>query len=82
MPQTNSFISANINTDDISRLANDIVSNQRLDDDIYTHDYENIKHFDFEHHAVNRHDRRAINNGSLKFEITAKRLYAASQRVL
>ena len=23
-----------------------------------------------------------INNGSLKFEITAKRLYAASQRVL
>ena len=24
----------------------------------------------------------SINNGSLKFEITAKRLYAASQRVL
>ena len=26
--------------------------------------------------------KEAMNNGSLKFEITAKRLYAASQRVL
>lgn len=60
MPQTNNFISANIDAENFSRLANDIVSNQRLDDDIYTHNYENMKRFDFEHHAVNRHDRRAI----------------------
>ena len=33
--------------------------------------YTNFQNYDF-----------LINNGSLKFEITAKRLYAASQRVL
>lgn len=60
MPQTNSFISANIDAENFSRLSSDIVSNQRLDDDIYTHDYENMKHFDFGHHAINRHDRRVI----------------------
>ena len=33
--------------------------------------------------AINRIYRSKLyNNGSLKFEITAKRLYAASQRVL
>lgn len=42
------------------RLSNDIMSNQRLDEDINTHDYEDMERFDLEHHAINRHDRRAI----------------------
>ena len=42
------------------RLSNDIMSNQRLDDDINTHNYEDMERFDLEHHAINRHDRRAI----------------------
>lgn len=41
------------------RLSNDIMSNQRLDDDINTHNYEDMN-FDLEHHAINRHDRRVI----------------------
>ena len=44
----------------IDRLSNDVVSNQRLDNDIYTHDYEDMERFDLEHHAINRHDRRVI----------------------
>lgn len=60
MPQTNSFISANIDAENLSKLAKDITSNQHLDNDIYMHDYKNIKRFDLEHHAINRHDRRAI----------------------
>ena len=42
------------------RLSNDIMSNQRLDDDINTYNYEYMKRFDLEHHAINRHDRRVI----------------------
>ena len=34
------------------------------------------------YHAIAIFNGLLINNGSLKFEITAKRLYAASQRVL
>lgn len=34
MPQTNSFISANIDIENLSRLAKDVASNQQLDDDI------------------------------------------------
>ena len=40
MPQTNSFISANIDAENFSRLAKDIASNQQLDDDIQTRRYE------------------------------------------
>lgn len=35
-------------------------SNEILDDNINTHDYEDMERFDLEHHAINRHDRRAI----------------------
>lgn len=42
------------------KISNDIASNQRLDDDVYTHDYEDMERFDLEHHAINRHDRRVI----------------------
>lgn len=42
------------------KISNDIASNQRLYDDVYTHDYEDMEHFDIEHHAINRHDRRVI----------------------
>lgn len=41
-------------------LSNDIMSNQRLDDDINTHNYEDMERFDLEYHAINRHDRRVI----------------------
>ena len=44
----------------LNRLSNDIMSNQRLDDDINTHNYEYMERFDLEHHAINRHDRRVI----------------------
>lgn len=60
MPQTSGFISANIDAENLSRLANDIVSNQHLDNDINTYNYDNMEHFDLEHHAINRHDRRVI----------------------
>lgn len=42
------------------KLSNDIASNQRLDDDINTQNYEDMERFDLEHHVINRHDRRAI----------------------
>lgn len=44
----------------IDKLSNNIASNQRLDDNINTHNYEYMERFDLEHHAINRHDRRAI----------------------
>ena len=44
----------------IIRLSNDIMCNQRLYDYINTHNYEDVKSFYLEHHAINRHDRRAI----------------------
>ena len=68
MPNYNVIEPNKLTIERLSKLANDIVSNQRLDDDIYTHDYENIKRFDFEHHAVNRHDRRAIKAKYNKFK--------------
>lgn len=46
--------------ENLSKLSNDIVSNEKLDYDINTHNYENMEHFDLEHHAINRHDRRVI----------------------
>ena len=33
---------------------------KKFDDDINTHNYEDIERFDLEHHAINRHDRRVI----------------------
>ncbi len=68
MPNYNVIEPNKLTIERLSKLANDIVSNQRLDDDVYTHDYENIKRFDFEHHAVNRHDRRAIKAKYNKFK--------------
>lgn len=41
------------------RSSYDIICNQILDDDINTRNYEDMN-FDIEHHAINRHDRRAI----------------------
>lgn len=46
--------------ENLSKLSNNIVSNHILDDDINTHNYEDMERFDLEHHAINRHDRRAI----------------------
>ena len=44
----------------VIKSLNDLAINQRLDDDINTHDYKDMERFDLEHHAINRHDRRAI----------------------
>ena len=59
MPQSNSFISANIDAENFSRLAKDIVSNQQLDDDIQMHRYEMTERFRVSNVYMNRHERRA-----------------------
>ena len=46
--------------ENLSKLSNDIVSNQILDDDVNTQGYKDMERFDLEHHAINRHDRRVI----------------------
>ena len=58
MPQTNSFISANIDAENFSRLAKAIASNQQLDDDIQTRRYEMMERFETPVIPMNRHDRR------------------------
>ena len=59
MPQTNSFISANIDAENLSRLAKDITSNQQSDDDILMHRYEMMERFRTPDMPMNRHERRA-----------------------
>lgn len=59
MPQTNSFISANIDAENFSRLAKDITSNQQSDDDILMHRYEMMERFRTPDIPMNRHERRA-----------------------
>lgn len=59
MPQSNSFISANIDAENFSRLAKDIASNQQLDDDIQMHRYEMMERFGTPNIPMNRHERRA-----------------------
>lgn len=44
----------------VIKSLNDFVSNEKLDDNINTHYYDDMERFDLEHHAINRHDRRAI----------------------
>ena len=61
MPQTNSFISANIDAENFSRLAKDIASNQQLDDDIQMHRYEMMERFGTPNILMNRHERRRQN---------------------
>lgn len=58
MPQTNSFISANIDAENLSKLAKDITSNQQLDD-YKMHRYEIMKRFETPDIPMNRHERRA-----------------------
>lgn len=58
MPQTNSFISANIDAENFSRLAKDIASNQQVDDDIQMHKYEMKERFGTPDIPMNRHERR------------------------
>ena len=59
MPQTNSFISANIDAENLSKLAKDITSNQQSDDDILMHIYEMKERFRTPDIPMNRHERRA-----------------------
>lgn len=44
----------------VIKSLNDFVSNEKLDDNINTHYYDDMERFDLEHHAINRHDRRVI----------------------
>ena len=60
MPNYNIIVPDNLTMENLSKLSNDIVSNQQLDDNINTHNCEDMERFDLEHHAINRHDRRAI----------------------
>lgn len=59
MPQYNSFISANIDAENFSRLAKNIASNQQLDDDIQMYRYEMMERFRTPNILMNRHERRA-----------------------
>ena len=60
MPHYNIIIPDNLTMENLSKLSNDIVSNQILDDDVNTQDYKDMERFDLEHHAINRNDRRVI----------------------
>ena len=60
MPHYNIIVPDNLTMENLSKLSNDIVSNKKLDNDINTHNYEDMELFDLEHHAINRHDRRVI----------------------
>ena len=60
MPNYNIIVPDNLTMENLSKLSNDIVSNQILDDDVNTQSYKDMERFDLEHHAINRHDRRAI----------------------
>lgn len=60
MPNYNIIVPDNLTIENLRRLSNNIVSNEKLDDDINTHNYDDIERFDIEHHAINRHDRKVI----------------------
>lgn len=60
MPNYNIIVPDKLTMESVIKSLNDIMSNQILDDDINTHNYEDMERFDLEHHAINRHDRRAI----------------------
>ena len=60
MPHYNIIVPDNLTMENLSKLSNDIVSNQILDDDVNAQVYKDIERFDLEHHAINRHDRRVI----------------------
>ena len=44
----------------VIKSLNDLASNEKLDDNINRHYYDDMERFDLEHHAINRHDRRVI----------------------
>lgn len=60
MPNNNIIVPDKLTRESLIKLSNDIVSNQRLDDDVNTQGYKDMERFDLEHHAINRHDRRVI----------------------
>lgn len=68
MPNCNIIIIPDkLTMESLIRISNDISSNQRLDEDINTHNYEDMN-FDLEYHAINRHDRRAIKSKYRKLD--------------
>ena len=59
MPQSDNFMSANIDIENLSRLAKDIASNQQVNNDIYMHKFEMLERFGASNVYMNRHERRA-----------------------
>ena len=60
MPNCNIIKADKLTMESIDRLLNDIVSNQRLDDDMNIHNFEYIERFDLDHNVINRHNGRVI----------------------
>ena len=60
MVNYNIIIPDKLTMESLIRISNDIMSNKILDDDINTHNFEDMERFYLEHHAINRHDRRVI----------------------
>ena len=54
------IVPIDLTMESVIKSLNDLASNQKLDDDINTHNYDDMERFDLEHHAINRHDRRVI----------------------
>ena len=60
MQNDNIIVSNKLTMESVINSLNDFVSNEKLDDDLNTHNYDDMELFDIEHHAINRHDRRVI----------------------
>ena len=60
MLYNNIIVPNKLTMESVIKSLNDFVSNEKLDGSINIHNYEDMEHFDLEHHAINRHDRRVI----------------------
>lgn len=60
MPNYNIIVPNKLTMESVIKSLNDLASNQKFDDDVNTHNYDDMERFDLEHHAINRHDRRVI----------------------
>lgn len=60
MPHYNIIVPNKLTMESVIKSINDFLSDERLDNNINTHNYDDIERFDLEHHAINRHDRRVI----------------------
>lgn len=68
MPNCNIIVPNKLTMESVIKSLNDFVSNEKLDNDINTHYYDDMERFDLEHHAINRHDRRVIKSKYRKLD--------------